>query len=208
MEGEVYHIYNRGVEKRDIFLDERDYQRFLDSLKEFNCSRSVNMQDINRCRTSRKFLDVRHREDRLVDVLCYTLMPNHYHLSLKSLKENGITDFMRKLSTGYTKYFNIKYQRSGHLFQSKFQRKEVGDPENFAYLTAYIHLNPVTAGLVSQPEYYKFSSYKNYINSGESEILILDKDWFNIDNISYKKFIEEIREEKEWQKKIERIIID
>lgn len=139
---EVYHIYNRGVEKRDVFTNEKDYFRFIHCLFEFNdtapavnlgfhLSKSLLKSDFNRPR------------EMLVDILCYCLMPNHYHLLIKQHMDRGITEFMRKLGTGYTNYFNLKYDRVGSLFQGKFKAVHVSKEAHFLYLPHYIHLNPL-----------------------------------------------------------------
>ncbi len=139
----VYHIYNRGVEKRDVFLEDRDYLRFIVNLYEFNdgapalnFGRDLNSQPI----------EVRLQSERttpLVEILAFCLMPNHYHLMLKQLKESGLTEFMRKLATGYTNYFNLKYQRVGPLFQGKFKAVLLEREQHFQHLPHYIHLNPL-----------------------------------------------------------------
>lgn len=107
----IVHIYNRGVERRNVFLDEKDYLRFVLNLYEFNdTTPALNVgYHINASP-----IEVRlqyPRKEQLVDILAFCLMPNHYHLMLKERMENGTTMFMRKLGTGYTNYFNIKYQR-------------------------------------------------------------------------------------------------
>lgn len=138
VEDNIYHIYNRGVEKRLIFMDEHDYSRFIKNLAIFNDSRSAdNFSDSD--------IDQRIKERKLlVDVLAFCLMPNHYHLLLRPLSENGITEFMRKLGTGYANYFNIKYKkRVGPLFQGKFKSVLISNEAQFIYIPCYIHLNPL-----------------------------------------------------------------
>ena len=139
----IYHIYNRGVEKRDIFLNNKDCLRFIVNLYEFNNTapainfgRNLDSQPIEvRLQSSRK--------EPLVDILAFCLMPNHYHLMLRQLLERGITEFMRKLGTGYTNYFNLKYNRVGPLFQGKFKSVILEREQHFQHLPHYIHLNPL-----------------------------------------------------------------
>lgn len=133
----IYHVYNRGVEKRPIFMDDRDYLRFIKDLAIFNDSRSAD-----------NFSESKNIEQRLegrkllVDILAFCLMPNHYHLLLRPLSKNGITEFMRKLGTGYVNYFNLKYQkRVGPLFQGKFKSVLINNEAQFIYIPCYIHLN-------------------------------------------------------------------
>lgn len=128
--GEIYHVYNRGVEKRDIFLDENDFQRFISRL--FHCNNSI-------------FL--RSGEDRprdlLVEIQGFVLMDNHFHLVVRQLQDGGIVRFMRKLGTAYVMYFNRKYNRVGPLFQNRFQAVHVKSQDQFQYLLYYVHLNPL-----------------------------------------------------------------
>src|SRR3989338_5554876 len=108
----IYHIYNRGVEKRTTFINNRDRLRFINSLYFFNYTfPSIKQSEVG--------LPIPENDGRepLVELMAFCLMPNHYHLMLRDLTENGITEFMRKLGTGYTNYFNLRYQRVGALFQ-------------------------------------------------------------------------------------------
>ncbi len=136
--GEYYHIYNRGVDKRDIFLDGADYFRFILEMKEFN--------DITPNYNLRRFNNVSkmklcQHEEEIVNFICYSLMRNHYHFIIKQVKDGGISKFMQKLGTGYTNYFNKRYERSGALFQGTFKAKHISTDEYLLHLSRYIHLN-------------------------------------------------------------------
>ncbi|MCM8804025.1 MAG: transposase [Candidatus Omnitrophica bacterium] len=133
--GYFYHIYNRGVEKRGIFLENRDYERFLEYLYLFNDIKSKEYKEYK--------LGGRGSEsrERLVDVLCFQLMPNHFHLILSPCKEDGMIKFMRKIMTGYAMYFNKKYKRTGVLFESRYKSKLIETNAYFSHLTRYIHIN-------------------------------------------------------------------
>jgi putative transposase len=139
--GEYYHIYNRGVEKRNIFLDEADYFRLVLGMREFN--------DINPpcklCRVQEK-RGIKSEQDRepIVKFICYSLMPNHYHFLVQQVEDGGISKFMQKLGTGYTMYFNKRYKRNGVLFQGTFKIKHVPDDEYLLHLSRYIHLNALS----------------------------------------------------------------
>ena len=144
--GKIYHIFNRGTDKRDIFLDNHDRFRFVYDLFEFNntepalglvlSSRSIKSE------TSYKELFKKERNN-IIEILSFVLMNNHYHLLVREIKEEGITEFMRKLGTGYTNYFNTKYERSGVLFQGKFKVVEVGEDYQLPWTLFYIHFNPI-----------------------------------------------------------------
>lgn len=146
VQGEVYHIYNRGVDKRDIFMDDEDRIRFVHDLFEFNDSNpTMKLDYFLSGNNSEVGLPNIKREPRkvLVEILAFCMMDNHFHMILKQKTENGITEFMRKLGTGYTNYFNKKYARSGALFQGKFKSVCVKNDSHLMYLPIYIHLNPL-----------------------------------------------------------------
>ena len=130
--GECYHVYNRGVEKRSVFLDNFDHRRFLISLEELNQEGPLlNFRRLIGARLQSS----NDEKNKLVDIICYCLMPNHFHLIMKQLIDKGIPKFMHKIGTSYTNYFNKKYSRSGVLFQGAYKIKYIdGD----AYL---LHLD-------------------------------------------------------------------
>lgn len=138
---EFYHVFNRGVEKRDIFVQEEDYLRFIHDLYEFNDQNQVlNLKF--RFNYGSQTSIVRKRL-LIVNIHCFCLMPNHFHLILEPLVDNGISLFMQKMGSGYTNYFNNKYQRVGPLFQGRFKRIKVEKDEYLLHLSRYQHLNPI-----------------------------------------------------------------
>ncbi len=177
VKNEIYHVYNRGVEKRKIFLDEKDYLRFIVNLYEFNCVKPV--FNFGR-KIEQQPIEVRlqsARDEPQVEILTFCLMPNHYHFMIRQRVENGITEFMRKLGTGYTNYFNLKYQRVGPLFQGKFKAVRLEKEAHFIHLPHYIHLNPLEItmpnwkegkitdleGAIDFLKKYRWSSFPDYI---------------------------------------------
>jgi putative transposase len=193
--GEIYHIYNRGVEKRKVFLDIRDHLRFVHDLFEFNdkepvinVERRFNPRD-NKIETV-KIQSSRENTPRdrkqMVEILAYCLMPNHYHLMMRQVIDNGITEFMRKIGSGYTNYFNLKYERVGPLFQGKYKLTYVSNDTHLLHLPHYIHLNPVginfpdweESGIknprdaVKYLENYKWSSFPDYCGKRYSNPLL------------------------------------
>mgnify|MGYP001558562147 FL=1 len=145
----LYHILNRGTDKRKIFLDDEDYLRGIHDLFEFNDVEPVN----NLTYFFSKYMDVRHpyigekRKNRarklLVKIHAFCFMPNHYHLLLSDVVENGIPLFMKKFNGGYAKYFNEKYERKGTLFEGRYKKIIIKDEAHFIHLPYYIHLNPL-----------------------------------------------------------------
>jgi putative transposase len=134
---EIYHLLNRGVEKRKVVLDDADRVRFIHDLYAFN-----DLNDVDANHRFREFESPRIREP-LVDIYAFCLMPNHYHILASEIEVGGISMFMRKLNMGYAKYFNEKYDRSGVLWQGTFKRILLQRDAHFLHIPFYIHLNPL-----------------------------------------------------------------
>ena len=142
LESGFYHIYNRGNRKSKIFLDERDYLRFLERAGIYK----------NKCE---------------VEILCYCLMPNHFHFLIRQEMNLSISRLILKVCTGYSKYFNRNYNRVGSLFQDQFKSVHVKTNEQLLWLSAYIHSNPSVAKMKIKNQDYPYSSYKDYYNNEE-----------------------------------------
>jgi len=143
---EIFHILNRGVDKRNIFLEDGDYFRFIHNLFEFNDANSIS--NSGHFFNQTQSIDLRNRYDKkprefIIEILAFCLMPNHFHLLVKQKEEGGITKFMRRLSIGYANYFNQKYKRSGTLFEGRYKSILINQDRHFNYLPYYIHLNPL-----------------------------------------------------------------
>lgn len=138
--GEYYHVYNRGNSKQKIFLDKKDYDRFLKLIFLCNSHKNINFRDLFEDADDVFIFD---RGDTLVDIGAYCLMPNHFHLLVKEKGEGNTSIFMQKLATAYVMYFNKKYDRTGSLFEGKFKSKHVDSDRYLKYIFSYIHLNPV-----------------------------------------------------------------
>ena len=161
--GEYYHIYNRGTDKREIFLDNHDYHRFMILLYLCNNSKALDLQKL--FREGRSFTELFEMENKnpLVAIGTWVIMPNHFHILIKELTDNGTTTFMRKVMTGYSMYFNKKYDRNGNLFQGKFKSEHVDKNEYLKYLFSYIHLNPIK--LIPGESKWKTSGIKDIENA-------------------------------------------
>ena len=170
---ELYHLLNRGVEKREIVLDDSDRLRFIHDLFILNDSENVDpnhrLRDFYKPASERKCL---------VNIHAFCLMPNHYHLLVSEVEEGGISLFMRKLNMGYAKYFNEKYERSGVLWQGTFRKILIRRDAHFLYIPFYIHLNPLdfsarewrmgrvknVGRALEYLEEYRWSSFRDYMN--------------------------------------------
>jgi len=165
-EGGIYHVYNRGVEKRDIFMDEQDYAVFLHLLKFY-----LSPPDPNDTHPSVQFQNysvIRPRPlenlNNEVELIAYCLMPNHFHLLLKQSVNDGVTNLLRRISTTYAMYFNKRYKRVGYLFQGPYKAAHVENDSYLLHLSRYIHLNPLelTRFLLVN---YPYSSYQYFLGN-------------------------------------------
>jgi putative transposase len=141
--GEFYHIYNRGVDKRNVFLDSNDIKRFFQGMEEFNVIEPIGSIYENSFVKNKlgNRVSKLSRKKSLVNFICYCLNPNHYHFVLEQTSERGVEKFIHRLSLGYTKYFNGKYKRSGVLFQGKYKAELIDSNEYLLHLSAYVNLN-------------------------------------------------------------------
>lgn len=142
---QLYHVFNRGVEKRDIFQDSGDRVRFVHGMYVFNSTLSSENADRSFDETMNDIVSrssERGRE-RLVDIHGWCLMNNHYHLLLSERQDKGITQFVRRLNIGHAKFFNEKYKRSGYLFQGRTKKVPIVNDSHLAHILHYIHLNPL-----------------------------------------------------------------
>ncbi|MBU2052140.1 transposase [Patescibacteria group bacterium] len=193
-ENSYYHLYNRGVNKGLIFLDDQDYKTFLSYLK-FYLS-PVNLRGESLKLPPTRQLKNYHDKIRL---LAYCLIPNHFHLIVWQKSFDGINFFMRSLATKYVRYFNSKYKRIGPVFQGVYKAVLVEGEEQLIYLSKYIHQNPIEILPTGfHLEGYKYSSYGNYLKN-------FNQVWIDTDDIlsqfsevnqknSYQNFVEELDE--------------
>lgn len=163
--GEFYHVYNRGTDKREIFSDEHDFFRFLQSIQEFNGPDPIgSIYEHTYIKkfggeTSKKNPDKR---ESLVNIVAYCLNSNHYHFLLQQVSERGIEKFMQRLGTGYTMYFNKKYERTGALFQGVFKAVYVDSNEYLLHVSAYVNLNYRVHGFGGETSRYR-ASWEEYM---------------------------------------------
>ena len=177
--GSYYHVYNRGNRKQSVFLARRDYKRFLEKT-------------------------LKYKSKFGVTIMCYCLISNHFHFLLKQNTDIPITSFMLRLGTSHAKYFNIKYEQVGSLFQSRFRAKLIETDEYLLHLSRYIHRNPIEI-LPSTPGVelanYEWSSYPQYVKGMKDKLVdpafILNYFAKNNPSKDYKSFVEYELEENE-----------
>ncbi len=204
--GNYYHVFNRGNGKNDIYLKPEDYKIFIYRLREnlFPFAELKTAEPADELKYKRKTLP-----DNAFSLICYCLMPNHFHFLLRQNAEVKISKLIQKLCTGYAAYFKKKYDHTGHLFQGAFKAILIENESYLMWLSAYIHQNPAAAGLVKNLEDYPYSSYLDYIGKRNEKLcfkdVILDK-FKNPDD--YKKFVEDSGELIKQRKEIKSLFLD
>lgn len=159
--GDYYHIYSRGVDNQCIFKENLDYLRFMGSIFQFNTKLNVEYN---------KYKQI--KREKLVKIYCFTLMPNHFHMILKEIREGGISLFMQKLLSGYSLYFNKKYERKGRLMETTFKDKLIDEDDYFKYLTRYIWNNPLK---LKHPEYQSIDLKNGHFILSNDDRIFLKK---------------------------------
>jgi len=191
--GEYYHVFNRGVDKRIIYNTKEQQYFFFNRLKLLNTIDSRKYIANKRSRYKDKIITGNGEE--LISIVAYCLLPNHFHLLLKQKVDNGISQFMQRLGTSYTKFFNQQEDRSGSLFQGKFKATHLSDNFSLPILSAYVNLNY---------KHHQIDPSKNIVKSSLFEYLDEELgdgicDQTEIDNIineigsvnDYKQFIKQ-----------------
>lgn len=179
-----YHVYNRGVEKRIIFLDDQDYVVFLGLLKKYLTG------ELPKGAKNRHKVAPLNKE---VQLLAYCLMPNHFHLLFYQINERGITRLMQRVITGYVMYFNNRYGRVGALFQRRYKASAINADSYLHHISRYIHLNPeeYTKWPYSSLAYYRGIKHASWINT--EPVLQL----FQGNRAAYQQFIEDYIDTKQ-----------
>jgi len=199
-EDSYYHVFNRGVEKRNIFLDEEDYTTLQSYLFKY-------LQPIEKVAEKYPDTPVRLYGKNLseeVELVAYCLMPNHFHLLLKQNTKDGVSKLLKRVTNAYTLYFNQKNDRIGGLMQGRFRAAGIDNESLFIHLVRYIHLNPVVSGLTQDLTSYRRSSYGDYLGqpaelpSSKSKVLSYFPSvgafkGFHEDQIDYAKDLEKIK---------------
>jgi len=210
--GEFYHVYNHGVEDRNIFGDEKDVERFVKCLEIFNTVEPIGGLYVE------SLLDEQNprgptSSEKLVNLVSYCLNPNHYHLLLEEVSVGGISEFMKRIGVGYTLYFNVKNKRKGALFRGRFRSTWIGTDEYLLYLSAYINLNFKVHKLPEDVLTLVRSSWKEYIGEIKREICKKDailKQFKSREG--YQKYAEDslilMLERKEFDRQLKYLAID
>ena len=209
--GEIYHVFNRSVAREPIFTTNRHYQRVVETMNYYRFSKPK-LRFSHYYRLPLKLKDEKMKKleeshSRLVDILAFCIMPNHFHLLLRQIVKNGIPIYMRNIQNSYAKYFNIKSKRSGAVFQAMFKGVRIETDNQLLHVNRYIHLNPFTSYVVTSLEKledYPWSSYgaymgkQNYsfVNTHDIQSFFGRQEKikeFTMDQVEYQRTLEQIR---------------
>jgi len=185
---EFYHIYNRGTDKRIIFSDDYDYRRFILQMYLCNNTEQLNIADLLKYDKPAEIFKI-NKEETLVDIGAWCLMPNHFHILIKEKVAGGSVAFLQRLLTSHSKYYNKKYHRTGSLFQGPFKARHLDYDQYLKYNFTYVHLNPISLIDKGWKEKriedkkkakdflnkYEYSSYQDYCGTDRPEGRILNK---------------------------------
>lgn len=155
----IYHVVNLGLEKKLIFIDKKDLDRFIQLIDYYRFENPSVRFSFRKRSTSA----LGEKQLPFVTILCYTMMPDHFHLLLEEEREGSVSKFLSLVTNSYTKYFNARYKRSGPLFKGVFKREHIHNSERLIQVAAYIHTEPVKKGIVENIKKFPFSSYLEYI---------------------------------------------
>lgn len=166
--GETYHVLNRSVQGIPIFKGKRECDLFTEAMSFYLQPNPPTK--FSKYRVSRNKYPLALKE-KLVIIINYCIMPNHFHFTIRQEQDEGIKKFIQKLTNSFAHYFNLKYKNRGHIFESNFKAIRIETEEQLLHLSRYIHLNPVTSYLVNDPKDYPYSSYRFYLGGGKSEMV-------------------------------------
>lgn len=208
-QGEIYHVFNKSIADYKIFGSFDKGEAFIKRLYYYNSS--LIKESFSKYIEKNKDYKLNNllipQENSYVKFLAYCLMPDHYHLLVKVLKDDIFSKFIGDVENSFSRYLNLKQKRKGPLWQSRFKAVRIKSNEQLLHVSRYIHLNPTTSSLVKRPEDWHFSSYKEYINNPKILRDIL-KEISIIDGKSYKKFVENNIDYQRKLKMIKRLVLE
>lgn len=200
--GSCYHIFNRSIAGFKIFNNNLDFQRFIESIKYYRfCDSPINFAELKRLSVELQLelMNSRKQNDCLVDIVCYCVMPTHFHMLLRQNIDHGITKFLGLIENSCSRYFNVRHKRKGPLWEGRFKNVRIETDEQLLHLTRYIHLNPTSANLVRKPENWKYSSYNEYLKRKEADNVCEFGDIIDIQPKEYQKFV---NNQKDYQQQL------
>ncbi len=198
---EIYHVFNKSIAGYKIFNSPEDFRRMTDALSYYRRKQTASFSTSAKCTAL-----AGKASENLVNIIAYCLMPTHFHLILHNLADNGIAHYTNNVLNSYTRYFNLKHNRKGPLWQGRSKKVLIAKDVYLLHLTRYIHLNPVTGYLVEKPEEWEFSSYREYTESRENGIC--DRSFLSMGPREYENFTNDRIQYQRELKKIKNLILE
>lgn len=173
--GEYYHVFNKTIAGFNVFNNLKDLLRITNLLNFYRYPQEIRYSFFQRLNIEKKneYLLNISNNNAFAEIYAFAFMPNHFHLLLKQLSENGIKIFLSNFQNSFAKYYNLKYDRFGTIFLKSFKAKHISNDEEFLHVSRYIHLNPVTSYLIEYDELksYPYNSFKDYVSNDVSGIV-------------------------------------
>ncbi|OGW75461.1 MAG: hypothetical protein A2Z72_07110 [Omnitrophica bacterium RBG_13_46_9] len=200
----VYHLYNKSIADYTIFNNNVEFERIIQAIRyyqylfEAKPSTSLSYLIKRKIDTGNPVMGpcdtggcaAKRKRNKLIEIIAYCIMPTHLHLLVEELKKDGISIFLRNILNSYTRFFNMRHNRKGPLWEGRTKRVEVKSDEQLYRVTRYIHLNPVTAYLVEKPEEWRYSSYKEFISDiKDSDRICKYEHLLDVEPNYYKKYV-------------------
>lgn len=190
---QYYHIITRSIAQYKVFNDGHDYKRIIELINFFRFPEFVykysSFSELTENFRSQFINKLKSTSPKSVEIVAYCVMPTHLHLILKQNHDNGISKYMAKVLNSYSRYFNIRHQRKGPLWEGKFKNILIKDNDQLLHLTRYIHLNPISAGLINRLSDWHYFSYNEYIKRDSVNAICDFKTIINMNPKRYKKFV-------------------
>ena len=208
MTGEVYHVMNKSIEGFKIFNRSADYERMTHLMWYFTLIHppakfSYFLEHDPLIKTEgvlARIADYVQEGRQQVQIIAYCIMPTHFHIIVKQLRDNGISEFLRKSLNGYARYFNVSHRREGTLWMSRFKSVRVENDEQLLHLTRYVHLNPYSAGLIQHIQDWNYSSFREYVEPENMQHYICD--YTDLVDFTRKKYFKFCSDQSDYQRSL------
>lgn len=206
-DGSFYHVFNKSIANFGIFSKSVNSTRFIDTLDYYNNSNEKLSLSVYLRKNSINANLLIPKDQSIIKIISYCIMPDHYHLLVKIINSHKFSKYINNVESSFTRYFNLKNNRKGPLWQSTVKSVYIESNEHLLHVSRYIHLNPATKYLVNKPEDWNFSSYKFFI-SDEKYLKEYVKEISIDDCADYKKFVENNIDYQRQLKHIKKLMID
>ncbi len=206
--GDFFHVFNKSIANFGIFKDYGNGLRFINTLDYYN--NALILDSLSETLRNKKYTYdnlLFTKENSLIKVISYCVMPDHYHLLVKILVDSCLSKYINNVENSFTRYFNIKFKRKGPLWQSRFKAVGIKSNEQLLHVSRYIHLNPTTSSLVEKPENWRLSSYSDFIDN-EKILKDIIKEISIKNPRSYSRFIEDQKDYQRQLKVIKKLALE